>query len=141
MTRREKILLAVFAGIAALSFILQSDDAGDLPVSSPPAPAIAAKRFPDASAQGNLFPGQIWTPPVTEQPLQPPESPAFPFDYLGLWREQETEIVFLSAGAQVIRVRQGDVIQNTWRLDQVSQQQLVFTYLPLKMTKTMRIPQ
>jgi hypothetical protein len=100
-----------------------------------------SQRFPDAPAGTNLFPGQSESPPADEQPLRPPEPPEFPFDYLGVWREQGVEIVFFSLGDQLLRVRQGDMLQKAWRLDQISQQQLVFTYMPLKMTKTMRIPQ
>jgi len=158
MTRREKILLGVFVGIAVVAFVFRPQDdlrdigagAGAKSTASQranPARSVgvsesaASKRFPDDEAQGNLFPNQGFVAPVAAQRAASPEPPAFPFGYLGLWREQEKEIVMLSAGRQIIRLRQGEVLQNTWQLDQISPEQLVFTYLPLKMTKTMRIPQ
>ena len=162
MTRREKILLGVFVGIAVVAFVfrpledLVGIDTGTgtgarTKIAEGPRTAPARgvgvsepatfKRFPDDEAQGNLFPNQGFVPPKAAQRPMPPEPPEFPFGYLGLWREQETEVVLLSAGRQIIRLRQGEVTQNAWQLDQISREQLVFTYLPLKMTKTMRIPQ
>lgn len=106
--------------------------------------AQAAERFV-AKAEGNLFPRQTWVPPppppkkVKPLPPPPPRPPALPFSFLGKWVEKGSETIFLTQGDRVLQVHQGDVLAVNWRLDEVSQHQLVFTYLPLDMTQTMRV--
>lgn len=106
--------------------------------------AQTAERFA-TKAEGNLFPHQTWVPPppppkkIKPLPPPPPRPPALPFNYLGKWVEKGSETIFLTQGDRVLQVRQGDVLAINWRLDEVAQYQLVFTYLPLDMTQTMRI--
>jgi hypothetical protein len=123
------------------------------PGKAPGAPAdkaAAAAKVPErfaAKAEGDLFPRQTWVPPppkpkkVKPLPPPPPRPPAFPFAYLGKWVEKGSETIFLTQGDRVLQVHQGDVLAINWRLDEVTQHQLVFTYLPLDMTQTMRISQ
>lgn len=106
--------------------------------------ATTTERFA-AKAEGNLFPRQTWVPPppkpkkVKPLPPPPPRPPALPFSFLGKWVEKGSETIFLTQGDRVLQVHQGDVLAVNWRLDEVGQHQLVFTYLPLDMTQTMRI--
>jgi hypothetical protein len=117
----------------------------------PAGPGLPGPKAPEglerfaAKADGDLFPSQTWVPPpppppkVKPLPPPPPSPPPLPFSYLGHWAEAGQETFFLAQGDRVDQVRQGDVIAGSWRLDEVSPSQLVFTYLPLDMTRTLRI--
>lgn len=106
--------------------------------------AVNAPRFAGEAA-GDLFPHQSWQPPrppprkVASLPPPPPTPPRLPFTFLGKWTEQGKATLFLSEGDHVFEVHPGDVIAGSWRLDQQTAEQLVFTYLPMDMTQTMRI--
>jgi hypothetical protein len=115
------------------------------PTPTPGVAATAPERFATAKA-GNLFPKQTWVPPPPPPPKPPPpppppppSPPPLPYTYLGSWAEAGQETLFLAQGDQVIHVRKGDVLAGSWRLDAVTPSQLVFTYLPLDMTRTLRI--
>ena len=103
------------------------------------------QRFPALAqaSQANLFARQSWEPPPPPpppaQPPAPPEPPAFPFEYRGQWQEKGKTVFFFGNEQQSWPVRENDVIEKAWRLDQVSNKELTFMYLPLNKPKTMRI--
>jgi hypothetical protein len=53
-----------------------------------------------------------------------------PFTYLGRLAEGPQTTVFLSAGDRNLVVKAGDVIDNTYRVDEVGERMLMLTYLP-----------
>lgn len=98
-----------------------------------------------ASMQANLFPSQTWVPPppppkpYIPPPPPPPKPPPLPFKYLGQWIDAGQLTVFLVQGEQPIAIQMGQVLPGNWRVDEISDRQVVFTYLPLDMQSTLGI--
>lgn len=68
-------------------------------------------------------------PPPTPPP--PPQAPPLPFAYLGKLVDGGTTLVFLSRGDRNYVVRQGDTIDGTYRVDEIGDQSIALTYVPL----------
>jgi hypothetical protein len=103
---------------------------------------LAAPRFePEMAA--NLFPEQTWVPPPPPPPKPPPPPPPapppLPFKSLGRWIEAGNEVVFLTHGSGVLRIRGGEVLPGGWRVDEIAKTKVVFTYQPLNMQQTLGI--
>lgn len=101
--------------------------------------ALAACAAPPAAgatecavAAANLFRAQSWQPPPPPPaPPEKPKAPPLPFTYLGHLVEDKGIALFLGRQQRTLIVRAGDVIDGTHRVDAVSAQRAVFTYLPL----------
>jgi len=84
------------------------------------------------SAQaGDIFGQRSWVPPPRPEPPRPPSPPAMQFRYLGKVVEGDETRVFLALGERNYIVRPGESINNQYRLDEVSDHNITFTYLPL----------
>ena len=94
-----------------------------------------AQPVADPFARKNFGPGQ-----AAEAPAQPPAAPPLPFRYVGKMIEDGKLAVFLSRGDDSYSVHSGQKIDAQYRVDKVSQTQVVFTYLPLKTKQTLDIP-
>jgi hypothetical protein len=80
----------------------------------------------------NLFARQSWQPPLPPPPPPPrPVAPPLPFQYRGSLLEDGKLAIFLAQQTRQIIARQGDVIDNTYRIDAIAAQTIDFTYLPL----------
>lgn len=102
-------------------------------------------------ASRDLFPRQQWTKPqalatVTEQPVvaapvvaAAATAPALPFQFVGRIGDREDLQIFLQSGEKLYVVRQGDVIDQTYRLDRVSANELDLVYLPLHQSQTLSV--
>ncbi|MCX5509867.1 MULTISPECIES: hypothetical protein [Pseudomonas] len=118
-----------------------------------PTPTNVAASLPRDEAKSlsrDLFPSQQWTPPqalatVTEQPVvTTPEpaaaaAPTLPFRFIGRMGERDDLQIFLQSGEKLYVVRQGDVIDDTYRLDRVSATELSLVYLPLHQPQTLSV--
>ncbi|GLO58666.1 MULTISPECIES: hypothetical protein [unclassified Pseudomonas] len=163
-TQRGLVWLGFFGLSAALAwapghwFGQQVEDA---PIAGKPAPTgsgvpmepvgagLPANRPEQAST--DLFPSQRWTKPkalatVTEQPIiatpvvvAAPTAPALPFQFVGRLGDRDDLQVFLQSGEKLYVVRQGDVIEDTYRLDRVSANELSLVYLPLHQSQTLSV--
>lgn len=95
--------------------------------------------------QANLFPLQSWKPPPPEPqpvvtlPPPPPSPPPMPFRYMGRWTEADGMVVFLIQGEAVLLAHKGDTLLGSWRVDEITQKQMVLTYMPLNMQQNLRI--
>ncbi len=104
---------------------------------------VARERL--AKMQANLFPSQTWVPPppppkpYVPPPPPPPKPPPLPFKYMGRWVDDGQLTVFLVQGEQPIPIQAGQVLQGSWRVDEISDRQVVFTYLPLDMQSALGI--
>lgn len=71
------------------------------------------------------------SPVASSPPPAPPEAPTLPFRYLGSQETNGKRQVFLEQQQQTHIVTVGDTVGNAWRLDSVSDQAAIFTYMPL----------
>lgn len=76
-----------------------------------------------------------------EQPIQDrlaedaaaePVMPALPFKYAGKLVEGLDTTIFLTDERQNLLVKTGDIIDAAWRIDDIGQQQITLTYMPLQ---------
>jgi hypothetical protein len=63
--------------------------------------------------------------------LPPPQAPPLPFAYIGRLSEDRDTTVFLALGDRNLVVKPGDTIDNTYKLEEISDSAVVLTYLPL----------
>lgn len=82
---------------------------------------------------------------VTEQPVnlnpvaQAPSVPPMPFQFIGKLNDRTDLQVFLQNGEKIYVVRKGDVIDDTWRIEGISDVELSFVYLPLHLSQTLSV--
>jgi len=60
-----------------------------------------------------------------------PQAPRLPFTYFGQAIENGQTTVFLSRGENTYAARAGSKLDDTYRVDRIDDQVIVFTYLPL----------
>lgn len=161
MTARHRWLAAALIATLVAAFWPAREESPDgvepaerkrAPVPSGTAPAASgeAGAQPGASTrlaamQSDLFPRQTWVPPLpppkpyVAPPPPPPSPPPLPFKYLGRWVDAGRLTLFLVQGEQPIPARAGQVLLGAWRVDTITERQVVFTYLPLDMQSTLGI--
>lgn len=107
------------------------------PATGPPA-AVAAGNGADlvrsqyAAARGDLFPPHSWLPPVVAVVEDAPSGPPpLPFTYLGKIHDGRETVIFLRFHENTLAVRRGDVIDGTYRVEQITPQSMVLLYLTL----------
>lgn len=77
--------------------------------------------------------------PVAPPPPPPPSAPPLALSYLGKLGEDGKYTVFLSMRGKNYAVKAGDVIAQTYRVEEIRPPQLTVTYLPLNIQQTLRI--
>lgn len=77
------------------------------------------------------------SPPPPPPPPPTPTAPPLPFTYFG-WYNDERLIVILLKNDRVYTVAEGDVIENTYRVDKLAAGTVNVTYLPLNIAQTLR---
>ena len=94
------------------------------PRSFRPPPPKAAKGTPAAIA-------------LAAAPPPLPQAPPLPFAYVGRLVEDRDTTVFLAQGERNLVVKPGEVIDNTYKLEEIGDRTLVLTYLPLSQRQTL----
>ncbi|HEX9721465.1 MAG TPA: hypothetical protein VGA59_17240 [Ramlibacter sp.] len=92
----------------------------------------------------NAFGAMSWrveppAPPkavVKPAPPPPPSAPPMPFTFLGRYEEGGTRTIVLVKGERIYTVSEGDVIDQTYRVERLAGGQLELTYLPLGIKQT-----
>jgi len=97
------------------------------------APLEAAKS--GITAIGELFPPQTWTPPATSVVKPAPVAPPLPFTFGGRYTEDNNVTIFLIEGKQMHKVKQGEIINGTYKVEKIEQASISLTYLPLGATQ------
>ncbi|AGZ35369.1 hypothetical protein C4Q28_13845 [Pseudomonas sp. SWI6] len=162
MNTQRAVMWIGFLGVsAALAWApghwFGEDQASDS-IAGKPAPTTGTKQvatervaITPEHASKDLFPSQQWTRPqalaiVTEQPVQAapvvavaPTAPELPFQFVGRLGDRDDLQIFLQRGEKLYVVRQGDVIDDTYRLDRVSANELDLVYLPLHQSQTLSV--
>jgi hypothetical protein len=149
VTRRRLLWFVAIAGTAAaVAWVDGSDDEvitaagahrpggrnGERQVAAKGAPLVLhleqleARDFEDVKS--DLFAAKSWyvAPPVV---AQKPKPPPLPFTYFGRLIEDGRTTVFLVQQGRNQFVRLGDLIEKTWRVDDISATSMTLTYLPL----------
>ena len=95
-----------------------------------------------------LFPAKSWQPPPPPAPPPPPppppapvapSAPPLPFIFMGRMFDADPPVVFLVKGERAYLVAQGDMIDDTYRLEKVETGQLTLRYLPLDAVQTLPV--
>jgi hypothetical protein len=148
---RAPVAGAAAAAQPPLSTPAVAAPAGAAPANLPnlPFPRVTALRVADATAEpGDAFAKRSWyvapppppPPPVVKPPPPPPPSaPPLPFTYLGAQREGGLLMIFLVKGDSVLTVKQGDVLEGTYRVEGIEGTKLGLTYLPLNIRQTLEV--
>ncbi|MHC8334465.1 hypothetical protein [Pseudomonas sp. LB3P25] len=135
------------ASVAAVAAPAKSNIRGALPAASAGKTPAVVK---DLSPTGDLFAARSWTSAqqlatVTEQSanltpvVQVPTAPPMPFQFIGKLNDRSDLQVFLQSGEKIYVVRKGDVIDDTWRIEGISDEELSFVYLPLHLSQTLSV--
>ena len=112
--------------------------------------AAAVVPIKDLSPAGDLFAARSWKAEpvlgtVIEQPVvvtpevQVPTAPPMPFQFVGRLDDRSDLQVFLQSGEKIYVVRKGDVIDETWRIERISKEELSLVYLPLHLAQTLSV--
>ena len=112
------------------------------------------KRTPGSEASTDVFNRKSFAPAppprpakpiaqpgaaVAAAPPPPPPPPPVPFSYMGRLAEGGKNLVFLAMGDRNLVVKAGDIIDNTYRVDEIGASALVLTYLPQNVRQSMPI--
>ncbi|MGZ7457715.1 hypothetical protein ACXPVS_13180 [Pseudomonas sp. Ma2-10] len=135
------------AGVATVATPTRSKTRGALPVATATGKPAVVK---DLSPAGDLFAARSWKAAqqlatVTEQPVnltpvvQVPTAPPMPFQFIGKLNDRTDLQVFLQNGEKIYVVRKGDVIDDIWRIEGISDVELSFVYLPLHLSQTLSV--
>ncbi|KAA0994727.1 hypothetical protein FQ192_11345 [Pseudomonas sp. ANT_J12] len=162
-TKRVAGWVAFFGVAAALAWLpdyLKAPEDGELSVATVATPAKSktaaavdsgkAAPIKDLSPSGDLFAARSWKAApqlasVTEQPVnltpvvQIPSAPPMPFQFVGKLHDRADLQVFLQNGEKIYVVRKGDVIDDTWRIEGISDVELSLVYLPLHLAQTLSV--
>jgi hypothetical protein len=168
MNSKRVVGWVAFFGIAAAlawgpEYFKQADDTeadvaavatpakGKIPGALSPANAAGAPEgIKDLSPAGDLFAARSWKPAptlasVNEQPVnvtpvvQVPTAPPMPFQFIGRLDDHTDLQVFLQNGEKIYVVRKGDVIDETWKIERISDMELSLVYLPLHLSQTLSV--
>lgn len=109
---------------------------------------LAALRKPmSLESRNNPFAASSWLPPpppvvqAPPEPPPPPTAPPVPYVYLGkLDGSALKPRVFLSSGDQLLIVSQGEVVDGQYRVESISDADIVLTYLPLNQKQVISMP-
>lgn len=110
-----------------------------------PRSQLILARKTDPRTPAPLFASGSWTPPpppakpVLPLPAPAPTAPALPFTFVGKKLEAGVWEVFLARGEQSFVVREGSVIENTYRVNTIAPPNLSLSYLPLGHTQSLSI--
>ena len=157
--RRAVLMLAGGAVLTAVLWLLSDPPEGDVVEAAVPSLRQAAAASMPAAAEQvgfatrkvasvstDLFRSHSWyvppppPPPVKAAPPPAPTAPPLPFSLMGSYASAGGKpVYFLVKGDRVYDAHVGDVIDNTYSVDGVSNGQLNFTYLPLKQRQSLPV--
>jgi len=110
------------------------------------------QRERKAETVANLFAPKGWTPtsppapPVITRPSTPPAPPAptvppLPYRYLGRLADTSKAIVFIGKNEEnSYAVTVGDTLEDTYRIDSITETAIKLMYLPLGIEQSLPIP-
>jgi hypothetical protein len=90
------------------------------------------KAQDDVDAVIDPFRPATWYVAPPPPPPEKPRAPRLPFKYLGRLVEDGSVRVFLSDQDRHLIVKPGEVVNGSYKIEKISDGQIVFVYLPLK---------
>lgn len=80
-------------------------------------------------------------PPLPPPPPPKPTAPPVPFTYLGRYEDPPKLVVILSHGDRLYTVSEGEVIDDTYRVEHISDVAVDVVYLPMNLNQSIGIGQ
>jgi len=112
----------------------------DQPASSSVRPAFGAERIGDPFQKLSFTPPPVVVAPAPPAPPPAPRAPPLPFTFIGLIEHGKPRpSAFLARGEDLIAVAAGDVLDQIYRIDSLTANEIVFTYLPLNERQTIAL--
>lgn len=108
------------------------DEDGELANLFGTAPAAAA-ALPTPLVSAKVQKVKSGPPPPPPRPQAPP----LPFQFRGRWVDEGKVAYFLQYQQRNLVLQPGDIVDQTWKLEQVSAGQLTFVYLPLNQKQSL----
>lgn len=100
------------------------------------------KREKVTEAKVDLFSAGATLPEaLSPPPPVAPTAPPLPFTYLGKFVDGDVVTLFLSKQGQDYKARLSDVLDNDYRVEQIGDDSVEFTYLPLNTRQTLYVGQ
>ena len=93
-------------------------------------PAEAIALVPPAPVPTALAP----TPPAVIEP------PALPFQFVGRLKDSTQDVVYLSRGDRAVLARMGEVLDETYKVLEITDSQVSFEYLPTGQKQALVVP-
>lgn len=109
------------------------------PSTDPNADLFDARSFRPAPPRESRRPIAQEVAAMEAMPPPPPQAPPLPFVFMGRLAEGSRTTVFLAFGDRNLVVRPGDVIDNTYKVEEVGDSAMVLTYLPLDVKQTLAL--
>lgn len=151
------LCLTATLAVAAVSGIEESVVSGEPPASRETGgPAAKEARWVLAkvtretleTVEADIFAPRSWqpAPPPPSRPAAAVEArppvPSLPFVYAGQLGDLGTGklIIYLTRGDTVYAASAGDVIDESYRIEAITDRQIMFVYLPTKAQQTLAIP-
>ena len=103
----------------------------------------AIKRpVPDNIQTSGLFQSKTWYTPPPQQPASslpppPPSASSLPFTFIGRMIDGNDVILFLSKNGRQYTAKANDVLDDTYRVDKITDNNAVLTYLPMNIQQTL----
>ncbi len=94
----------------------------------------------DGKSVENAFNASSWhvaPPPPPPPPPAEPVAPPLPFSYLGRYQDMSKMVVILTKADRVYTVSEGEVIDGTYRVEQIADDAVNLVYLPMKITQSL----
>jgi len=156
--------LVVVALVLLAGFVARGEDAATTPPRAlPPDAAPVAPVAAGAVDSGNLeldklsrtrretpvvdlfASAAVAPPPATTYSAKPspppaPAAPPLPFKFLGRLVDGDKVVVFLDRNGEGVSASRGDTLQNTYRVEGITDSEIAFTYLPLGTQQKLAIP-
>lgn len=98
------------------------------------------RPVPDNIQTSGLFQSKTWYTPPPQQPassLPPPSAPSLPFTFIGRMIDGNDTILFLSKNGRQYTVKANDVLDDAYRVDKITDNNAVLTYLPMNIQQTL----
>ena len=160
MTKRLGVLLFAATVLASLAWADRGDGSDMKEVVEPAKvaarqekgdkmPVLELDRLrarPETKAELDAFAAKSWyvAPPPPPEPKHvekpKPKAPPLPFAYMGRFQEESGKpIIYLVRDNRTFVVRTGDIIDDAYRIEKITPQEVVFTYLPMSQVQTLNI--